>query len=155
MSPYPHHRARVIDLEIETVEALRLHRKAQQADRDEWGADYMDADLVPAATFLAACCRGGFNRVAYQVFWGCDMVDVVVGPRFSAYSGDLRAGFIAYLHHVESRRNDPSVAASAASSAAGIDFVFYDRLETTTSAAYRDWAYQADLIELEEDLTHV
>ena len=40
------HRARVIDLDIETVEALRLHRKEQQVDRDEWGADYIDSDLV-------------------------------------------------------------------------------------------------------------
>ena len=40
------HRARVVDLDIETMEALRLHHKAQKVDRDEWGADYTDSDLV-------------------------------------------------------------------------------------------------------------
>ena len=40
------HRARVIDLDIKTVEVLRLHRKQQQVDRDEWGTDYLDSDLV-------------------------------------------------------------------------------------------------------------
>jgi len=40
------HRARVIDIDLETVEALRLHRKAQRVERDEWGNDYLDSDLV-------------------------------------------------------------------------------------------------------------
>lgn len=40
------HRARVVDIDLETVEALRLHRKAQEAERDEWGKDYLDSDLV-------------------------------------------------------------------------------------------------------------
>lgn len=95
--------------------------------------------LDDGATFLIACCRGGFNEVAYQIFSGCGMVDVVIGPRFNAYSGDLRAGFIAYLHHVESRHNDPTAAAIAATAAAGIDFKMYDRLETTASDDYRAW----------------
>lgn len=40
------HRARVVDIDLETVEALRLHRKAQEVERDEWGNDYLDSDLV-------------------------------------------------------------------------------------------------------------
>lgn len=40
------HRARVIDLDLETVEALRLHRAEQQVDRDEWGTEYTESDLV-------------------------------------------------------------------------------------------------------------
>jgi integrase len=42
------HNARVIDLDHETVEALRAHRRRQQDERDEWGADYRDRDLVVA-----------------------------------------------------------------------------------------------------------
>jgi integrase len=40
------HQARVIDLDPGTVERLRAQRGRQQADRDEWGADYQDGDLV-------------------------------------------------------------------------------------------------------------
>lgn len=40
------HMARVIDLDPATVEQLRRHHRRQQADRDEWGSDYQDQDLV-------------------------------------------------------------------------------------------------------------
>lgn len=40
------HRARVIDLDPGTVEQLRLHRKHQLAEKQEWGDDYQDSDLV-------------------------------------------------------------------------------------------------------------
>jgi len=44
-TPKNHH-VRVIDLDEGTVEQLRAHRIRQQADRDEWGTDYQDRDLV-------------------------------------------------------------------------------------------------------------
>jgi integrase len=40
------HNARVIDLDQETVELLRIYRRQQQDERVEWGADYQDHDLV-------------------------------------------------------------------------------------------------------------
>lgn len=40
------HRARVIDLDPGTVDQLQFHRKRQLEDRDEWGIDYQDLDLV-------------------------------------------------------------------------------------------------------------
>ncbi len=40
------HRARVIDLDPGTVDRLRLHQARQSEERDEWGADYQDGDLV-------------------------------------------------------------------------------------------------------------
>lgn len=40
------HQARVIDLDENTVEQLRDHRDPQAAERDEWGADYQESDLV-------------------------------------------------------------------------------------------------------------
>ena len=42
------HNARVIDLDAETVQQLRTHRRRQEAERAEWGADYDDEDLVVA-----------------------------------------------------------------------------------------------------------
>jgi integrase len=42
------HRARVIDLDAETVAQLRRRRQRQAEERAEWGADYQDRDLVVA-----------------------------------------------------------------------------------------------------------
>jgi integrase len=42
------HNARVIDLDAETVRKLRQHRRQQDDERAEWGADYQDQDLVVA-----------------------------------------------------------------------------------------------------------
>ena len=42
------HSARVIDLDAETVAQLRAHRRRQDEERAEWGADYQDQDLVVA-----------------------------------------------------------------------------------------------------------
>jgi integrase len=38
--------ARVVDLDRETVELLRAHRRRQEQEREEWGADYQDRDLI-------------------------------------------------------------------------------------------------------------
>ena len=46
-SPKNHH-ARVIDLDAETVAKLKAHRRRQELERDEWGADYQEHDLVVA-----------------------------------------------------------------------------------------------------------
>ena len=40
------HLARVIDVDPGTVEHLRLHRKRQKQERELWGRDYEDHDLV-------------------------------------------------------------------------------------------------------------
>jgi integrase len=42
------HNARVIVLDAETVRKLRRHRRQQNDERAEWGADYHDQDLVVA-----------------------------------------------------------------------------------------------------------
>jgi integrase len=42
------HQARVIDLDPESVETLRTHRRQQQGERDAWGRNYSDNDLVIA-----------------------------------------------------------------------------------------------------------
>ena len=40
------HQARAVDLDASTVDHIRRHRQRQQDDRDEWGTDYQDRDLV-------------------------------------------------------------------------------------------------------------
>ena len=40
------HLARVVDLDPTTLEHLRLHRKRQGVEREVWGKDYEDSDLV-------------------------------------------------------------------------------------------------------------
>jgi integrase len=40
------HQARVIDLDPETVELLRIHREQQRLERSEWGGDHRENDLV-------------------------------------------------------------------------------------------------------------
>lgn len=42
------HNARVIDLDAETVAMLRAHRLRQAQEREEWGTDYREGDLVVA-----------------------------------------------------------------------------------------------------------
>jgi integrase len=42
------HRARVIDLDAETVVQLRTYRQCQEEETAEWGPDYHDRDLVVA-----------------------------------------------------------------------------------------------------------
>jgi len=95
--------------------------------------------LSPGATFMLACCRGGFSHVAYHLFANCGSIDTITGPRYNALPGGLRVGFQAFLHHLEARKNDPTQATEAASSAAGIQFLSYESLETTTSYAYLLW----------------
>jgi len=40
------HQARTIDLDPDTVDQLRAHRLSQEQEREEWGSDYHDRDLV-------------------------------------------------------------------------------------------------------------
>ncbi len=40
------HLARVIDLDPATVDQIRIHRQRQLAEKEEWGDDYLDGDLV-------------------------------------------------------------------------------------------------------------
>jgi integrase len=42
------HQSRVIDVDPETVAVVREHRRKQQIERDQWGPDYRDNDLVVA-----------------------------------------------------------------------------------------------------------
>ncbi len=40
------HQARVVDLDVTTVDHLRRHRDRQLTEKAEWGGDYVDGDLV-------------------------------------------------------------------------------------------------------------
>jgi integrase len=54
------HQARVIDIDLATVEQLDAHRQRQQRERDEWGTDYEDNDLV--------FCKGNGTPLHPQTF---------------------------------------------------------------------------------------
>ena len=41
--------------------------------------------ITSSTVLMVACCRGGYNTVAYYAFAGCESLDVVVGPRFFSY----------------------------------------------------------------------
>ena len=56
------HQARVIDLDPATVEQLRTQRARQQADRDEWGGDYSERDLVFAREDGTPLHPDGFSQ---------------------------------------------------------------------------------------------
>jgi integrase len=61
------HQARVIDLDPETVAVLGEHRRRQKIERDQWGPDYRDNDLVVAKEngepIHPHSFRQGFERV--------------------------------------------------------------------------------------------
>lgn len=40
------HQARVVDLDPRTIDQLRAHRQRQHGEKDEWGSEYQDQDLV-------------------------------------------------------------------------------------------------------------
>jgi hypothetical protein len=100
--------------------------------------------LETGAVLLLACCRGGLRRVADTLFFNCCDIDFVCGPRWKATAADITAGFHTFMYNLESRREQPSIAAARASAATGYDFFCYDRVEledaTSPSRAYGTYA---------------
>ncbi len=85
--------------------------------------------LNPESILLLGCCRGGLKGVAQILFYSCDQIDYVCGPRWTVTGHDISAGFHTFLYNMEIRKEQPSSAASRASSATGYDFFCYDRIE--------------------------
>jgi len=81
------------------------------------------------AVFLLACCRGGVEKVSYDIFAGCDRIQFVCGPRWKVTAPDLTVGFHTFIYNMENRRLQPNQAAERASHATGFDFLCYDRVE--------------------------
>lgn len=85
---------------------------------------------------LLSCCRGGLNRVAYDLFYCCPKVAYVVGPRQSLYPHDMLIGFNILLYNIEHREIDPVVACEKIKQGTDIRFVCFDKLETETEPGY-------------------
>ncbi|SDF13653.1 hypothetical protein SAMN05216464_11380 [Mucilaginibacter pineti] len=88
---------------------------------------------------LLSCCRGGLNQVAYSLFYCCQKIAYIVGPRQSLYPYDLLIGFNILLYNLEHRGIDPIVACEKIKLGTDIRFVCFDRLETESEPAY--WMY--------------
>lgn len=78
---------------------------------------------------LLGCCRGGLKKVAHKLFYSCDQIDYVCGPRWTVTGQDISAGFHVFVYNMEVRNEQPSVAVRRASLATGYDFFCHDRVE--------------------------
>jgi hypothetical protein len=97
-------------------------------------SDCMKEDCV----ILLSCCRGGLNQVAYTLFFCCDKISYVVGPRQSLGSEEMLISFNILLFNLENRKIDPIVACDKIKLATDIRFVCFDRLEIETQTDYID-----------------
>lgn len=99
---------------------------------------------------LLSCCRGGLNQVAYDLFFCCEKISFIVGPRQSLTSHDMLISFNILLYNLEYRSIDPIVACEKVKAATDIRFICFDRLETETETGYvmrvqqyeRGWIYE-------------
>lgn len=90
----------------------------------------------PGSIFLHSCCRGGLNKVAWEMFACCDKIQFICGPRQSLYPVDIITAFNIFLYNVEVKRTDPVIAAEKVLHATDIRLVCFDRLETTSGVDY-------------------
>ena len=90
----------------------------------------------PGSIFLHSCCRGGLNKVAWEMFACCDKIQFICGPRQSLYPVDIITAFNIFLYNVEVKRTDPVIAAAKVLNATDIRLVCFDRLETTIGVDY-------------------
>lgn len=92
--------------------------------------------LRESCILMLSCCRGGLNEVAYDMFWMCDQIEYVVGPRQSLISSDILIGFNLLLYNLEYRNLDPIVACNRVLKGTDIRFRCFDRMETMSDPAY-------------------
>lgn len=85
------------------------------------------ACLADESTFLVACCRGGLNRVAYDMLIACDAISYICGPSADAYPTDLTTAFVVFLTQIERKGADQCFAAGKASLAIDRKFLCFDR----------------------------
>lgn len=97
--------------------------------------------LADGAVLFLACCKGGLNQVAFDVFIGCDRVETVIGPLSNVESEDLRLAFHSLVFGIEFRNDDPSVAVQRATDVTGKRFGLFelDQVEVDVNYLhYRD-----------------
>ncbi len=85
---------------------------------------------------MLSCCRGGLSQVAYDLFFCCNRISYIVGPRQSLIPDDMLIAFNVLMYNLTHRKVDPIVACEKIKLATDIRFVCYDRLETEAESAY-------------------
>ncbi len=95
-------------------------------------ADCMNEDCV----IMLSCCRGGLNEVAYDLFYCCENISFVVGPRQSLAPHEMLISFNILLYNLQRRNIDPIVACEKIKLATDIRFVCFDRMETMSEIGY-------------------
>lgn len=78
---------------------------------------------------MLSCCRGGLMQVAYSLFYNCNHISYVLGPRQSLTSADMHICFGIFLYNMEIRNTDPVVACERIKAATDQRFSCYDRQE--------------------------
>jgi hypothetical protein len=96
------------------------------------GSACMNDDCI----IMLSCCRGGLSQVAYDLFYCCDHIAYIVGPRQSLYPHDMLISFNILLYNIVHRGVDPIVACEKIKLGTDIRFICFDRLETEVEVAY-------------------
>lgn len=98
--------------------------------------------LSDSGIVLLACCKGGFSKVAYDIFACCNTVNYICGIKWSIAPWDITTGFVVFIHNMETKKAEPRYAALKASQATDYTFHCYDRDEIETNPAYYHRAAQ-------------
>ena len=85
---------------------------------------------------MLSCCRGGLNQVAYTLFYCCEKISYIVGPKQSLCASSMLISFNILLYNLEHRGIDPIVACEKIKLATDIRFICFDRLETEAQIDY-------------------
>jgi hypothetical protein len=85
---------------------------------------------------MLSCCRGGLNQIAYDLFYCCNKISYIVGPRQSLFPHDMLISFNILLYNLEHRNVDPIVACEKIKLGTDIRFICFDRLETEAEAGF-------------------
>ena len=94
---------------------------------------------------MLSCCRGGLLDVAYKMFFNCQKICYVLGPRQNLASVDMQICFGIFLYNMEVRSVDPVVACDKIRLATDQRFSCYDRQEESMNMdIYREMHYIDD-----------
>ena len=96
--------------------------------------------LSEETIFMHSCCRGGLNQVAWRMFYECNKIQFVCGPRSNIISADLLIAFNLFLYNIEMKRIDPVAAAKKVELATDVRLVCFDRIEETSTYGYQHFS---------------
>jgi len=112
---------------------------------------YNSSCLSEENILLLSCCRGGLNKVAYEMFYICPEIEYICGPRVSLDSSEMLIGFNVFLFNAFYRGIDPIISAEKALLATDIKFKCFDRLETVSETGYLVHTEVIDVIRVDTD----